>query len=275
MNKSINVIYKIYLNGKTLTPAQKKSITSIETEELCDGSDTLTLSVSDPDYTYINSNIYKEEATIKVEEYLEGDTFKYTFDGYISAIDISFPEDGIPQLSIFCLDKSHKMNRQKKSRSWDNVTRPDVVKKIAAEYGYSYKIEPNYTFTKEDTISQSNTTDIEFLEGLADEETYPFMCKLIDKTIYYVRKGKLGTSVATLNYRVGDHSLLSFSPKINKETKQVSNSSSDINTNNKSVDKGTSSGGTAGNSKSKTDTTKKTKEPSYKYDAKTGKWTYK
>lgn len=239
MSKVLSCYWNVFINGKEIDKSRKECIDSIDIVEQCDGSDTCTLVVNDPDFYFIEDNIFIEEATVKVEMGWQGDTHRVTFTGYISAIDISFPDSGFPVLSIFCLDCSHVMNRKKKKRSWDNVTNADVIKKIAQEYGFKCVIESGYTFKTEDTISQSNVTDIEFCESLAGNERVPFMCKLVGDTLYYVKKGILKEPTSTLYYKKFPYDVVSFTPKINKETKQEEVTSADINTNNKSVDKAT------------------------------------
>jgi len=128
------------------------------------------------------------------------------------------------------------MNRKKKKRSWDNVTRPEVVQKIAQEYGYKCVIQSGYTFKKEDTISQSNVTDIEFCENLAGEEREPFMCKLVGDTLYYVKKGLLQDPASTVYYKMFPYDVISFSPQINKETRQEEVAKADIVAKDKSKD---------------------------------------
>lgn len=271
MSKVLSCYWNVFINGKELDKARKECIDSIDIVEQCDGSDTCTLVVNDPDFYFIEDNIFIEEATVKVEMGWHGDTHRVTFAGYISAIDISFPDSGFPVLSIFCLDESHVMNRKKKKRSWDNVTRADVVKKIAQEYGFKCVIESGYTFKTEDTISQSNNTDIEFCESLASEEREPFMCKLVGDTLYYVKKGILKEPTSTLYYKKFPYDVVSFSPKINKETKQEEASSADINTNNKSVDKAT-----ANDDNTSRDTQgEPVKAKSRVYNASTGNWEVK
>lgn len=240
----LSAFWTVSINGEELDDDRMECVESIEIEELCDGSDTCTLTVNDPDFLYIEDNIFIEEATVTVSLGWNGDTHRVEFNGYISAIDIDFPEDGFPILSIYCLDKSHLMNRKKKKRSWDNVTSAQVVQKIAQEYGFKCKVESGYEFTLEDTISQSNMTDIAFCESLADDEREPFMCKLVGDTLYYVKKGLLQSPVSTLYYKDYPHDVISFSPQINKETRQEEIESADINTDTKEIDSAVASDST-------------------------------
>lgn len=228
-----SIYWKLVVNNVVITGRKRACVNSISIDELCDGSDACTIGLTDPDFMFIEDNIFIKEAKISCEIGFNEDTYRHTFNGYISAIDIDFPEEGSPTLTITCLDKSHLMNRSKKERSWDNVTRADVVRKIAKEYGFKTDIEPNYSFATEDTISQSGASDIEFLESLAGEEREPFMCKLVDNTIVYRKKGLLKSPKMTLGYKIAPFDVVSFSPQITKETRQEKIKKSNIDTSTK------------------------------------------
>lgn len=244
MSSGVSSTYwKLLVNSKEVTGTRRGCINSIEFDELCDGSDTCTLQITDPEFLFIEDNIFIEEAKIDVTFGFSEDTYRHNFSGYISAIDISFPEEGSPTMTVTCFDKSHLMNRTKKDRSWDNLTRADVVRKIAKEYGFSTDIEPNYTFAKVDTISQSDNTDIEFLEGLAGEEREPFMCKLVGNTLIYKKKGLLATAKSTAGYKTFPFDVMSFTPQITKETRQEEVTSSNIGTESKTYETYTANDG--------------------------------
>lgn len=277
MSNLLSCYWGVAINGAELDKPRREGIENIDIVEQCDGSNTCTLTVNDPDFFFIEDNIFIEEATISVVMGWHGDTHRVTFEGYISAIDITFPENGYPVLSIFCLDGSHIMNRKKKQRSWDNVTNADVIKKIAQEYGFKCVVESGYEFKKEDTISQSNSTDIEFCESLAGNERVPFMCKLIGTTLYYVKKGVLKDPSSTVYYKKFPFDVISFTPKINKETIQEEISSADINTNNKTVDSAKANSSNTprdvqGEPVKTSSISTGNKEAVRVYDPKTGKW---
>ena len=277
MSKVLSCYWSISINGKDLDKTRRECIESIDVTEQDFGSDMCTLKINDPNFLYIEDNIFVEEATVHVEMGWNEDTHRITFDGFISAIDIDFPDNGFPVLTISCLDETHLMNREKKTRSWDNVTRPEVVKKIAKEYGFKCVIESGYSFDREDTISQSKVTDIDFLESLAGEEREPFICKLVKDTIYYVKRGILKDPTSTLYYRKFPYDVVSFSPQINKETRQVSVTESNINTSDKSVDKATAtdnntSRDTSGEPVKSTSDVSGGSTPSKKYNPQTGQW---
>lgn len=234
-NEVLAVKYDVWISGTKLGVNKKSYITSIEIKETVSGSDVATLQVLDPDFSYLQDCIFIEENTIKIEMGWSNTTHRETFEGYISAIDIDFGSDGIPSLTITCMDNTHTMNRVKKNDTFKNTTSANVVKKKCAEYGYNCVVESDYKFAVQETITQSDQTDIDFITKLADDEVYPFTARLVGNTFYYVKMGKLETPKMTLTYRKYPHSIISFSPKINKETKKDESSKSTVNTSNKEV----------------------------------------
>lgn len=243
MSMTLACVWSVTINGTKVPLERKRHITSIEVEESCDGSNTATITVLDKDMEYINDNIYIEDASISVNMHFIGADGSIQFDGFISAIDIDFPEQGIPTMTLYCLDKSHVMNRTKKKRSWKNTTNMSVAQKIAQEYGFKFEGEPSYAGKVKDTVSQSNQTDIEFLESLANgEKPDLYMCKLVGDTLIYKKKGLLTAPVVELHYKEYPWEVRSFRPQINKETMEDTSSSADVSTNTKITDSASSSG---------------------------------
>ena len=229
--------WELQINNSPISDDRRNCVESISIEENDAGSDTMTIDIEDPEFLFIEDDIFVPDAPISASIGWYDDTYRVTFDGYISAIDINFPESGYPKMTINCIDKTHLMNRKKKKRSWDNVTRADVVQKIAQEYGFKCVISPDYKGEKEETISQSDETDIAFCESLAGEEKGGiYKCKLKGNTLYYVEKGVLENPVADLAYKEYPYDIISFNPQINRETKEEEVEEADINTNNKKTD---------------------------------------
>jgi phage protein D len=249
INQVLMISFSLSINGKELSQDRRECIQSITIEETVDGADTMTLAIHDPDFLYINDNIFIEDVKVYAKINWVGSTHVEEFNGYISAIDISFPEEGEPNLSILCMDNTHVMNRKKKKRSWKNTTRAEVVKIIAKEYGFKCVVQSGYTFEKEETITQSDATDIEFCESMAGEEVYPFECNLKGDTLYYIKRGLLSKSKMDLGYKVYPYNMTSFTPRINKETRQEEIKSSSIDGASKKV---TSSSSTPKNTKADT-----------------------
>lgn len=266
----LSLVYDVWIGGKKLSMNKKACISAIDIKETVEGSDVATIVLNDPYFEFINDSLIVEDKTIKITLGWSSVTYRVTFEGYISALDIVFSNSGIPQLTINCMDKTHKMNRKKRTKTYKKCTSASVVKQICKKYGYTCVIEKGYKFKKQDTISQSNQSDIDFIQKLAKSEVYPFTARLVGKKFYYVKKGHLKDPKMTLYYNEYPYDVISFSPKINKETKQDSISSSSVSTKNKKTDS------SEGSNKNKNNNiTKDQSSGQYVYNPKTKKWTHK
>lgn len=268
--------YDVWINNQKLDLYKKECITSIEVEETTEGADTATMNVSDPNFEYIEDNIFVEDTPIKIQIGWNGYTYRSEFSGWIATIDIDFNSDGVPVLNITCMDDTHRMNREKHSNTWNNMTSAQVVEDIVRGYGFQFVCESGYAFTQQETITQSNQTDIDFIQSLAGEETALFTARLVDnREFHYEIKGKLTEPKMVLTYVKYPHDIISFSPKINVETRQESVTSGTVN-DDKSAESTTytvenSSGNTSGSLKQAGNGS--SGGGSVKYDATTGAYT--
>ena len=268
------IVYDVWISGTKLKMEKKQCITSISIKETVEGADSATIVIADPEFLYIEDNIFLEDNTVKIKLGWDNVTYREEFNGYISAVDITFDADGIPKLTITCMDNTHIMNRQKKDCTFNNCTSADVVKKIVKSYGYSCVVDSSYKFEVQETITQSNQTDIDFITKLANDEVYPFTARLVGKTFYYVKMGKLETPKMTLTYKKYPHEIISFNPKINKETKQVEIKSASIDTSSKAQSSTTGTTGSgSGNATANGSNSSKSASGGYTYNPSTKSWT--
>lgn len=226
----LNGIYWDFsLNGKQVDFERKKFVDNIKVSRTVKGADTLTILINDPDMVFIEDDIYIKDTPISLDMWFHGGTKKSSFYGYISEVNPDFQESGPPQLELFCLDKTHLMQRVKNTHSWGKVRSIDVVKEIVNGYGFKLIYEQNYDYLQQD-ISQSDQTDIEFLERLAGDERELFVAKLIGDTFFYVRLGLLSDPSSNLYYRYDAYhnNIITFKPSIDKETKKVDERYADI-----------------------------------------------
>lgn len=268
MSDVLSFMYDVWVSGTQLDLEKKSCIESIEVKETVDKSDSATIRINDPEFSYIEDDIFVQDNPIKLKMGWNEDTYRIEFNGYISALDIDFPESGVPVLVMTCMDKTHEMNREKKDNTFSNKTRADVVKEIVTSYGFTCVVDDSYEFTVEETITQSQQTDIDFIQKLAGEEVYPFTARLVGNTFYYVKKGTLGTSVAKLTYRKYPHDIISFNAKINKESKKVKIKKATLDTGSKNV---SSSDGSV-DDKTGSVTNNPIIKDSYTYDPAIGVW---
>lgn len=238
--------YSLNINGRDLGVDRLAYVTDLTIEQNVGASDTCSFTVKDPNMYFIEDDIYMRNTPIKASISLLNDgknsqedmLNRIYFDGYISAIDIDFPDDGAPVLTVNCVDKpTHEMNQKKWRRSWENVNSAQVVQIIAQEMGYQCYVEEDYTFPIQSTIIQDNKTNIEFLEELASKELELFVCHTVVNMegapiIYYVIRGKIDEEMyVSLAYKQSNmkqekdtskqvmYDVVSFRPQINIETR--------------------------------------------------------
>lgn len=242
MSEILMPCYQLFIKGQELDEFRYSMIQSITFEDNATGSDLLTIEIEDPEFVFINDDIFIEDVKVKFKGGYLGN-MRTMFEGWIALVEMDFPDTGAPRLTIHCMDNTHVMNRVKKKRTWQNTTRAKVARQIFQEYGLKAVVEDSGKV--EETISQSNETDISLLTKLVDEEIDPFLVYLEGGTGYYVKKKILASPQATLDYREGSQTIISFSPKLNKESKQVETRSSNVNLKDKKVDKGQANNNTS------------------------------
>lgn len=271
-SKYVMAVYDMTLNGSDLTTKQRSCINAVNIMHSSKGADTMTVNVTDPDFVYINDDIFVDDVSITADVYFLNNNTKDSFSGFISAIDITFPEDGNPTLVLNCIDETYRMTRGKKKRSWTNITSAAVVQAIAAEYGYQCVTEAGYAFETQETVAQDNTTDADFIDKLAQDEIEDFMFKLVGNTLYYVKHAVIGEPSTYLYYRSNDYSVKSFSPQINKETKKVESKADVITPATKAKDSASVAGGSEGSASTSGGQITPDSQKNMKYNNKTGKW---
>ena len=243
-------VYAITLAGKPLEAAELALISKIslvlrsgrqkeastETE-----ASSLTLDVKDPDLYFINNSFFVEETIVTFDVFFGGEKLTDTFTCYISTIDVDFPEEGVPTLTITCMDGSRLMTKLKKKRTWQKKRRSDVAKEIGMTYGFQVVVDDSPEVL--DTISQSDLHDFAFLEKMAKDEKDDYVIKVENGTLYY-KKEKLDEQPEKLFvWRENPYNLISFNPQLNKEEKNSTVSKSDISDTGK-IDSGTADNST-------------------------------
>lgn len=278
-DKVLAMDYNVGINGRDFKKEDLlKYVNSIEIKETVEGADTVTLLISDPEFKFIDDDIFIERAGMWAKMHWKDSTDLIEFHGIISAIDVNFQDIGVPQLTITGMDRTTYMNREKHSRTFCNCTSAEVVASIVPEYGLNPIIDSEYPFPVRETITQSNQTDIDFITKMASDEVHPFTARIIGNDFYYERMGKLEVPKLKLAYAMFPYDLISFTPQINKESKQEEISSSKIDTGSKELSDTTatvdtdSSRVTENNTSTDSDNTSNKSNVYYTYDPSKKSW---
>jgi phage protein D len=251
--------FKISISGEVLDEYKMSLINEVTFEDNASGSSILQISINDPDRVFIEDKFFVQQAPIHFEGGWVGER-PATFDGFISVIDIDFPEEGYPVLMIHCMDRSHLMNRVRKKRTWKKTKVSEVARAIFREHGLVPIIDDSGKV--EDTVSQSHETDIEFLISKAEGLDNEFIAYVEGNNGYFVKKNYSSDPQAVLNYASLDGSIYSFRPRVNKESKPESVDKTEVSHETKKVVK----------DKTTNNKSPRSKETQYEFNKNTETW---
>lgn len=210
--------YEVYFNNSTkpLHDKLKAFITQIEFEESDEEADTARITVSDVDFVFSNSLNLTKKMPVKVRMGFVGN-IRTMINGTVAYIEGDYAEDGVPVLTIGIVDSTNAMTTTKRSRKWKNQRSSDVVIAIARQYGYTPVVTTTSSVVEE--ITQEDETDAQVLAKLADDEGFQFYVVPDTKKLYFGERVTDGVPVATLNYKIGDQTIMYFRPNFTEKNK--------------------------------------------------------
>jgi phage protein D/phage baseplate assembly protein gpV len=158
------------------------------------------------------------------------------FKGQIAAVEPEFGAQGVV-ISIRAYDKAHKLNRQRKTRTFQQMSASDMIRKIAGDSGLSADVKS--TSVVHEFFQQSNETDWDFAWRLALMHDYEIVVD--DTKLQFRPAGKGEGAPVNLTYQ---DTMISFRPRMSgvQQPKTVNIRAWDPKS--KKVVTGTSSSGT-------------------------------
>ena len=224
--------FRILINGQDLRSesagplGQPIEIFNISINNTLDGADDFSFTINNPfkfsqrgrNFPYLDpEGLFKVgsnvEITIGYKDLKQTDPLMI---GVISGLDISFPANGISQLTIKGFDLSHKMMKAKKSKNWASsespITYSEIVNQLAGGvYSFDTRNVDN-TFEPHKQLKQDRESDFEFIKnklaGRIGFEAFAFR-----KAFYFRPPG--ATSTDTITTLAWGESLISFAPEVN------------------------------------------------------------
>jgi phage protein D len=166
--------------------------------------DMWSILLDDPNLSWIDSSLLAIGKQVEISGKAAGESNTTPLmKGEIVAIEPDLDQETGTMVAIRGYDKSHRLQRGKKMRVFQQVKDSDIVNSIAQECGLEISIEPTNEIYEH--VFQNDQTDMEFINDRARHAGY----------VAYVQNGKLyfkkgSTSrdkVATLEW---GHNLLSF-----------------------------------------------------------------
>jgi hypothetical protein len=206
----ITPYFQIKIEGETLSPLLHSLVQSVTFTDSSSEASTATIIIQDPDYILLDDPRLVRNTKVQLYGGLVNDNEEW-LTGYISAVDVQFPEDGTPTITIMVMDESFEMDSLPKYAIFQDMWSSEIAEKIAQIYGLKFVGDKGIRQYKHKV--QSKQTDIKFLRAMADQEWY--IVKIMNGTLYWLERSfSKGEDGGTFWYRRPPFDLLSFNPRL-------------------------------------------------------------
>ena len=170
-SRTLVPLYRIVIEGQDLDPIEANFVHQIKVTDFLRLPDICTLQVGYPaasegnPFQKLDDSPFEVGAALEVKLGSTNDrTTKSIFKGEIVTIEPSF-QAGSASMVVRAYDKSHRMMRSRKQRTFMDVTVSDIVKKVCSENGLRAQVESSGD--KLDIVVQNSETDWDFIWRLA------------------------------------------------------------------------------------------------------------
>jgi phage protein D/phage baseplate assembly protein gpV len=208
MPKFIPIPY-IKIGGQDVPKAFEDAILEIIVDTSLYLPSMFTIKLMDPTLKWVDDaslDIGKEvQIQMKASESEGAQQAATLIKGEITALEPHFSPGGETALTIRGYDKSHRLHRGKKTRTWLKIKDSDLARRVASEAGLTPQVDT--TSTTYDYVLQNNQTNMEFL--MARAERIGYQVYSAEGTLYF-KKGD--ATLATGPDLVYLENLLSFQP---------------------------------------------------------------
>jgi len=228
-------VFEIWLDDREIAEEYYKLIEEVDFESHITGSDIATIFMHDPKLQVIDDKRIFKGKKVKLFGGWQGDIVKW-LDGYVSMIDIEFPESGKPTITLHCMDESFILDRLDVYYSYHDRTFSQIAAEIAKRHGLTTD-GPATSFVHEN-VSQSGESDMRLLVRLADEVDNNLIVKVRDGKIIWWDRDKKFNSQTKLNWRNPPFELKTFRPRITVADRREGMDRADIHDGTKTVDEG-------------------------------------
>jgi phage protein D len=163
----------------------------------------------DPDklrMKWSDDDLFKEGKQVEIRMGYR-DHLESLIKGEITALELSVASHELTTLVVHGYDRSHRLQRGRKTRTFTNVTDSDIVRRVAEGMGLT--VDAEQTHERFDYVLQCNQTDIEFLRDRARSIGFEVIVR--EKTLVFRSRAIGRSATATL---APDRDLLAFRPRL-------------------------------------------------------------
>ncbi len=211
--------FVLKINGVDFRHGANIDILSISITESATGSDSFQISVRDrhpvlerfpngEELKWMDSDQFEDRNEVEIElGYVQNRTLRFV--GLITAVAISFPESGVPTLTIQGQSLYKKLQEERTSKPFASKRDGDIVREIAGRLKLTAQVDE--TNTEHETVSYVGSTYAAILQERAERLHYEVGVK--QRTLHFQKPRYLVSTSPALTLTWGER-LLSFNPRL-------------------------------------------------------------
>jgi phage protein D len=197
----------VLVGGAALGPEWRNQVTEVRVVDSLTLPDMAVIRITDPQGMNVDNHPLQLGKPLEIKSAAaESQSTTSIFKGQIAAVEPEFSQSGV-EIIVRAYDYSHVLNRQRKTRTFQQMSASDMVKKIAGENGLAADVTS--TNVVHEFFQQSNETDWDFSWRLALMHDYEIVVD--DKKFQFRPANKTEGSAVELKWQ---DSLISFKPRM-------------------------------------------------------------
>ena len=199
---------RMYLKvgGADAQVAVMEDVISIEVDSSLTLPDMFSIHLRDPQKRWVDDKTFSLGGGVEILAKNGGEEMKVIV-GEITAVEPVFSPHGGPTVMVRGFDKSHRLNRGRKTASFVQMKDGDIVKKIAQNAGLKSKVDP--TRQVHEYVLQDNKTDWEFLISRAQRIGYRVLVR--EDTLHFAEAPQVNGETPTITW---DQDLVEFNGRL-------------------------------------------------------------
>src|SRR5438132_11179963 len=165
--------FAVHLDGNKLQGEEAGAILGIRVFQTRSGASAFEIIVSDPELKWQGKPTFTDCKEVKIELGIPG-KMKKVFDGEVTAWRTELERSGPTVLVLRGMDRSHRLMRGHKTKTYAQASPIDCAQKIASAAGLTAKTSAGQPAPVKTYRIQANESDFGFLRKMADLEGYLF-----------------------------------------------------------------------------------------------------
>ena len=174
------------------------AVISVEVDDSLTLPDMFTIHLGDPNLEWIDNDTFSLGTTVEIAARVEGGQETTILAGEVTGIEPYLSSEAGNSVIIRGYDRSHRLNRNKVTKSFVQMTDSDIASAIANDAGLQTQVDS--TSEVHDYVLQKNQTDWEFLIERAQRVGFRVMVK--DDKLHFERYPSAASQSPTLDFGV-------------------------------------------------------------------------